>query len=113
MGLPGLSGFVADAQYFWVDLIASPWYSVGAARIMSTLATMSVVVTAVYVLRGLGKVFLGEVKNDEYLHLSDANFVEKLATGILIACLIFIGVFPKPLIVLIEGALNPIVMRFK
>ena len=78
---------------------------------MTILAAMSIVVTAVYVLRGLGKVFLGPVQDPHHENLTDATITEKLTTGMLVATLAIVGVYPLPLIKLIENSIYPILNR--
>ena len=53
LGLPGLAGFVAESHVFIGGFFGNAWHSLTAMRILTVLATMSIVVTAVYVLRGL------------------------------------------------------------
>lgn len=113
LGLPGFSGFIAESHVFIGGFFGNVWNSSFAMQVMTILATMSIVVTAVYVLRGLGKVFLGPITDAHFLELSDAGFTEKLTTGILIAVLVIVGVFPQYLIKLIEGSVLPILNRLR
>jgi NADH-quinone oxidoreductase subunit M len=80
-------------------------------RILTVLAAMSIVVTAVYVLRGLGKVFLGKIEDPHFEGLGDAVLTEKLTTAILIAALAAIGIWPKLITSVIEPAIQPLIMR--
>ncbi|MBF0237569.1 MAG: NADH-quinone oxidoreductase subunit M [SAR324 cluster bacterium] len=111
LGLPGLAGFVAESHVFLGGFFGNEWTSPWATRLLTVLATMSIVVTAVYVLRGLAKVFQGPVVNQEFYHLSDATITEKISTGILIITLGIAGLFPFLLIDLIEASLMPLVNR--
>ena len=111
LGLPGLSGFVAESHVFLAGYFGNPWHSLTAMRFLTVLATLSIVVTAVYVLRGLGKVFMGPIEDKHFLELTDATITERISTGILAATLIFVGVMPWFLINLIEPAVMPIVNR--
>jgi NADH-quinone oxidoreductase subunit M len=111
LGLPGLAGFVAESHVFLAGFFGNPWHSPVAMRVLTVLATMSIVVTAVYVLRGLGKVFLGPVEDPHFLELTDAKLSERISTGVLIVTLATVGVIPWYLIDLIEGALMPFVNR--
>jgi NADH-quinone oxidoreductase subunit M len=54
---------------------------------------MSIVVTAVYILRAIGKTAMGPLKA-EFNHLSDASWNEKLAAVILMAGILAIGLAP-------------------
>ncbi len=90
LGLPGLSGFVAEMTIFmgsWQN--PDQWY-----RLATILACASIVVTAVYILRAAGKSVMGPIRNHQYDHLTDASWNERLAAGLLITGIIAIGVAP-------------------
>ena len=55
---------------------------------------MSIVVTAVYILRAIGSTAMGPIKNENYLQLKDATWNEKLAAIILLAGIFAIGIAP-------------------
>ena len=89
LGLPGLSGFVAEMTILVGSWQNPDWFH----RIATIAAAMSIVVTAVYILRAIGQVAMGPIKA-EYANLTDAKWNEKLAAIILIAGIIAIGVAP-------------------
>lgn len=111
LGLPGLSGFVAESQIFMGGFFGNPWHSETLMRVLTVLATMSIVVTAVYVLRGLGVVFLGSIHDEHHRELTDATFTEKLTTGILICSMFVVGIYPRVLLDMIEPSIYPIINR--
>ncbi|MFN8242861.1 MAG: NADH-quinone oxidoreductase subunit M [Ferruginibacter sp.] len=89
LGLPGLSGFAAEMTVFM-----GSWQNPDPFRRVATVAAcLSIVVTAVYILRAIGQVAMGPVK-EEYKNLNDATWNEKLATIILIAGILAIGTAP-------------------
>jgi len=89
LGLPGLSGFVAEMTVF-----VGSWENASAFhRIATIAAAMSIVVTAVYILRAIGQTVMGPIKN-EYTQLKDANWNEKLAAILLVAGILAIGIAP-------------------
>ncbi|HET9057870.1 MAG TPA: NADH-quinone oxidoreductase subunit M [Chitinophagaceae bacterium] len=89
LGLPGFSGFVAEMTVFM-----GSWQNADAFhRIATVVACMSIVVTAVYILRAIGQVAMGPVK-EKFSGLSDASWNEKLAAAILIIGIVAIGVAP-------------------
>jgi NADH-quinone oxidoreductase subunit M len=90
LGLPGLSGFAAEMTIF----VGSWQHADFFHRISSILAISSIVVTAVYILRAVGKVIMGPIKNVDYLKLDDANLTDKLATGLLTFTVFFMGLAP-------------------
>ncbi len=95
LGLPGLSGFVAEVTVFmgsWEN--ADGWY-----RLATVLACASIVVTAVYILRAMGKVIMGPLQVEgatlsEAVAFGDANWNEKIAAGLLIIGIVAIGIAP-------------------
>ena len=89
LGLPGLSGFVAEVTVF----IGSWQHPDTFRRVATILACLSIVVTAVYILRAVAKVAMGPLK-DEFKNVTDAAWNEKLAAFILIVGIIAIGVAP-------------------
>ena len=90
LGLPGFSGFVAEVTVF-VGSWQHPdhWY-----RLATILSCASIVVTAVYILQAAGKSVMGPITNSHFNILTDANWSEKLAAGILISGIVFIGIAP-------------------
>ncbi|MGH2565478.1 MAG: complex I subunit 4 family protein, partial [Ginsengibacter sp.] len=89
LGLPGLSGFVAEVTVFM-----GSWEHPDAFhRIATVLACMSIVVTAVYILRAISRTAMGPLK-ESFTHLKDATWNERLAAIILIAGILAIGIAP-------------------
>jgi NADH-quinone oxidoreductase subunit M len=111
LGLPGLSGFIAESHVFLGGFFGNQWHNLTLMRTLTVLATMSVVVTAVYVLRGLARVFHSTITNPEFEKLTDATFPEKLSTGILLGTLAIGGMLPWLFVDLIEGSIYPILNR--
>jgi len=90
LGLPGLSGFVSEITVFM-----GSWQREGGMyRLATVLACASIVVTAVYILRATGQTIMGPVEKPSYNGLSDATWNERLASILLGAGIIAIGVAP-------------------
>lgn len=89
LGLPGLSGFVAEMTIFMGSWQHPDMFH----RVATIIACMSIVVTAVYILRAVGQVAMGPIK-DEYKVLTDATWNEKAAAIILLIGIIAIGIAP-------------------
>ncbi|MBP6023012.1 complex I subunit 4 family protein [Ferruginibacter sp.] len=89
LGLPGLSGFVAEMTVF----MGSWEHTDNFHRIATVAACLSIVVTAVYILRAVGQTAMGPIK-EEFKNLSDATWNEKLAAIILIGGILAIGIAP-------------------
>ena len=90
LGLPGLSGFVSEMTIF----IGSFEHADLFRRVLTIIAISSIVVTAVYILRMVGKFLYGPIQNEQHAALTDAVWYEKLAVVILIAGIAYIGMFP-------------------
>ncbi len=105
LGLPGLSGFVAEMTVFM-----GSWQNPDKLyRLATILACASIVVTAVYILRATAKTIMGPVTNAKFTTLGDASWNEKLASGLLIAGIVAIGVAPFWLYQLVTPAAENII----
>lgn len=90
LGLPGLSGFVAEMTVFM-----GSWEKVETIyRVITIAAGMSIVVTAVYILRAVGQTAMGPLAHEEYKGYRDASWNEKLAAIILVLGILAIGLAP-------------------
>ncbi len=90
LGLPGFSGFVAEMTVFVGSWERAEFFY----RIATILACMSIVVTAVYILRATGRSVLGPIHNPKFALLGDAGWNEKLAGIILITGILAMGIVP-------------------
>ena len=113
LGLPGFAGFIAESHVFLGGFFGNAWTDPWWTRALTVTATLSIVVTAVYVLRGLATVFQGPIADPHHAQLGDATLSERLATGILVLTLAVTGLIPGLLINLIESALLPFVNRLQ
>jgi NADH-quinone oxidoreductase subunit M len=89
LGLPGLSGFVAEMTVFvgsWEN--TATW-----VRIATLLSCASIVVTAVYILRATGKAIMGPLQQ-AYASLTDAVWYEKMAAVFLLSGIFVMGIAP-------------------
>jgi NADH-quinone oxidoreductase subunit M len=101
LGLPGMSGFVAE---FMVFIGSFPKYPV-----ITGIAVVGVVLTAAYILRMVQRMFLGEF-NTKWSALTEINAREMIAVMPLLVLTIALGVYPKPLVTMISATLENIVM---
>lgn len=104
LGLPGFSGFIAEMTIFVGSFENADIFH----RVCTIIATCSIVITAVYILRTVGKFLYGEVNNPEYLKLTDATWDEKVAVFVLIACVAGLGTAPFWMSDLISSGVEPI-----
>ncbi len=107
LGLPGFSGFVAEMTIFVGAFQHSDLFH----RVASVIVVSSIVITAVYILRVVGKILLGPIKNEAHLHLKDATWSEKLSTITLVIAVVGIGILPLWLSDTILNSLHPIMER--
>jgi len=107
LGLPGLSGFVAEMTIF----VGSFQHTDTFHRVLTIVAASSIVITAVYILRVVGALLFGPITNDHYLHLKDAVWYERLSTLTLLLAIAAIGMAPLWLSDMIGFSLGPIVEK--
>lgn len=107
LGLPGLSGFVAEMTIF----VGAYQHTDLFHRFVTIMATTSIVVTAVYILRVVGVLLFGPIRDEHHLHLTDATWWERLSTVTLITAIAAVGIFPLWLSDMINFSLRPLVER--
>jgi len=96
LGLPGLAGFWGELLVFRGTFAIMPVYAV--------VGVLGIVFTAVYILwRIIQSMFLGE-PNERWLNLPDMYSWEIIALAPLIAVMVFFGVYPTPIVNLINSA---------
>ncbi len=92
MGLPGLNGFVGEFTIllgsFGSNFLGSPWFA--------GVATIGVILAAIYLLYMFQKVFLGPVTQQENQRLKDLNPREIITLAVLLVIIFWIGLYPKP-----------------
>jgi NADH-quinone oxidoreductase subunit M len=95
MGMPGLSGFVAEIQIF-MGLWTGPFFGqIWYYPIIALLAIWGVILTAAYVLRVVQQVFFGEWDPHKWHDLRPSNFGDKLALITFSVLMILIGIMPS------------------
>jgi NADH-quinone oxidoreductase subunit M len=72
------------------------------------MAISAIVVTAVYILRVVGILLLGPIKNDHFQHLKDATWYERVSTLSLLLAVAGIGIYPMWLYDIIYESLGPV-----
>ena len=103
LGLPGMSGFVAE---FLVFIGTFPVWQVA-----TILGAFGIVITAGYLLWMLQRVFMGPI-SEKWSHLGDANALEIFYVGVMVAVIVGVGVFPSVLTDVIKTGVVPVVQRF-
>ena len=105
LGLPGLSGFVAEMTIF----VGSFQHADTFHRVLTIAACTSIVITAVYILRLVGKILYGTCTNEHHLKLTDATWDERFAVICLIVAVAGLGLAPMWASDMISGGVAPIV----
>lgn len=106
LGLPGLSGFVAEMTVFvggWQNSATLP-------RVATIAAACSIVVTAVYILRAIGRTAMGPLAAS-FAQLPDARWNEKAAAILLLIAILAIGLAPNWLVSLLEPSSAQLIYR--
>ena len=107
LGLPGFSGFIAEMTIF----VGSFEHADTFRRVLTIVATTSIVITAVYILRLVGKILYGTCTNPEHLKLTDATWAERFAVITLVVCVAGLGIAPLWVSELIGDSVGPIVQH--
>jgi NADH-quinone oxidoreductase subunit M len=100
IGLPGLNGFVGELLVLLGTFITHRWWAV--------VATTGVVLGAVYLLWAYQRVFHGPAKAIN-AGVRDMTWAERLTVAPLLAGIIFIGVYPQPLLTRVQPAVDHLV----
>ncbi|WP_195499895.1 complex I subunit 4 family protein [Alistipes timonensis] len=105
LGLPGLSGFVAEMTIFNGAFMHPDTFH----RVVTVIACTSIVITAVYILCVVGKILYGTCDNPEHLKLSDATWDERLSVICLVAAIAGMGLAPLWVSDMIRGSVSEII----
>ena len=81
-------------------------------RIATIVVCSSIVITAVYILRVVGTLLLGPVRNNHYLELHDATWFEKVGGVTLIVSIAIIGIAPLWLTNLLREPMAELLQAF-
>ena len=104
LGLPGLSGFVAEMTIFVGAFQHDDLFH----RVFTIAACCSIVITAVYILRTVGKILYGPIQDKHHIGLPDAAWYEKVSAVGLIVAIAFMGMYPSGISDIISDSLAPI-----
>ena len=96
-GLPGTSGFVGEFFVILASFRANFWYAF--------LAATTLILGAAYTLWMVKRVVFGEVANEGVAALQDINRREFLVLGVLAVAVLALGVWPGPLVEVMEPTL--------
>lgn len=99
IALPGTFNFIGEFELLYSLAQVNIWVAI--------LAGTTIILGAFYMLRMFQKVMLGE-KNEK--KFAEVTFNEGLVMGIIIAVLLFFGLYPKPIVDLITPSLEQILV---
>ncbi len=105
LGLPGFSGFIAEMTIFVGSFQNADTFH----RVLTIAACCSIVITAVYILRVVGKILYGTCTNEHHLKLTDATWDERFAVICLILAVAGLGLAPLWVSDMISTGVAPIV----
>ncbi len=100
-GLPGTSGFVGEFMVILASFRADPWYAF--------LASTTLILGAAYTLWMVKRVVFGPVANEQVAALQDVNKREILVLGSLAVAVMIFGLWPAPLIEVMEPSIQHLV----
>ncbi len=100
VGLPGLNGFVGEFLILLGSFAAHRWWA--------AVAATGVILAALYMLWAYQRVFHGPAEGDNAT-MPDINPKEGLVLLTLISMIVFLGVYPKPVLDRMEPAVNALI----
>ncbi len=104
IGLPGLNGFVGEFMILAGSYLTAKWWAVVAAA--------GVILAALYLLWAYQRVFHGE-PTDEDLETPDMRWGELAVMAPLLGLIVFLGVYPKPVLERIEPSVAALVSHIE
>ena len=102
-GLPGTSGFVGEFLVILASFKAGFWFS--------ALAAVTLILGAAYTLWMVKRVVFGPVGNEHVAKLTDLDGREFLILGALAAAVLLVGVWPEPLLKVMEPSIQHLVAQ--
>jgi NADH-quinone oxidoreductase subunit M len=104
IGLPALNGFVGEFMILLGTFVTRRWWAVA--------ATGGVILAAIYLLWAYQRVFHGEPEG-ENARIADMSWRERFVMAPLVVLIVFLGVYPKPVIERIEPSVIRIVAHME
>ncbi|HEV7886364.1 MAG TPA: NADH-quinone oxidoreductase subunit M [Acidimicrobiales bacterium] len=102
VGLPGLNGFVGEFLILLGTFVTHRWWAV--------VASTGVILAAVYLLWAYQRVFHGE-PSEENRNLPDMTWRERGVMLPLVGLIVFLGVYPKPVLDRINPAVEHLIQH--
>ncbi len=105
IGLPGLNGFVGEFA-----ILSGSFQS---HVIPTIIATIGVVLSAVYMLPMVQKVIFGKIRIEANKILTDLNIREWFVLVPMIFLVFLLGIYPKPILKIIEPSTKSLLLKIK
>ncbi|TDS65228.1 complex I subunit 4 family protein [Myroides indicus] len=102
IGLPGTFSFIGEFNLLYGLSQVNLWYAL--------FGGTTIILGAFYMLRMYQKTMLGETNSKPF---ADIDKTEGIVLGVIVICVIFLGIYPKPLTELITPSLVEIVSYIK
>ena len=100
MGMPLFSGFVAEFPIF-MGVWQVKW-------LVAVIASISIVITAAYIMRNIRQVFFGDMPENLEGHITDVTMLDKIAITTLCSFMIVIGVHPQFMVPMVQTGVENI-----
>lgn len=94
MGMPGFSGFVAEFPIFMGVWQVAPFAAI--------IASISIIITAAYIMLAIRRVFFGEIPAHLEGHISPLTALDKVAIVTLCFLMVVIGIFPSVIVPMVQ-----------
>ncbi|WP_267224283.1 NADH-quinone oxidoreductase subunit M [Dyella silvae] len=102
-GLPGTSGFVGEFQVVLASFQANPW--------IAFFAAFTLIIGAAYTLYMVKRVLWGDITNPHVAEMKDINGREWFVLGAFAAAVLALGIWPQPLIHLMDASVTQLVTQ--
>jgi NADH-quinone oxidoreductase subunit M len=102
IGVPGLNGFVGEFLILTGSFLTARWWTV--------VAAVGVILAALYLLWAYQRVFHGE-PDEENQHFAELKVKEALVLLPFLGLIVFMGVYPKPVLDRIEPSIDALITR--
>lgn len=120
MGMPGLSGFIAEFPIFlgvwrggtielnntFLGLNPATYYP-----ILAIISVFGIIITAAYIMRAIGTVFFGEYDAEKWHDMRPLLAIDKVALTAFVVVLFVIGIVPAVIAPIVEAGVAPVVNR--
>ena len=110
IGVPGTNGFVGEFMVIMGTFVSLPLGS--HAKLQAVVATLGVILAAVYMLSVVQRVFFGPITNPKNEKLKDLNPRETIALAPLIALIFVIGLFPSIFLEPMKASVDSVLSRY-